>query len=137
MSNHPLHPPRARTRLWHEITKGARQDQLRLQQCGECGRVQYPPREVCQNCLSTTLDWHDNDGLGRVISEADLHITLDPWFRDRLPLHVALVELNSGPVLYAFAPTEFEHGTPVRVRAVIDDSGEAVLHIEETKTDAD
>lgn len=134
MSSHPLHPPRARTRLWHEITKGARHDQLMLQQCGACGTVQYPPREICGQCLSTTLDWTTIDGMGHVLSHTVLRTSLDPWFRDHLPITVALVKLAAGPVLYAFAPHPIAAGTAVRVRAVIDPSGEAVLHVEETES---
>lgn len=131
MSSQTAHPPRARTKLWHDITKAARHGQFVLQHCGECGTVQYPPREVCGHCLSTTLDWRETDGSGRVQSHVTLHTSLDPWFRDRLPVTIVLVKLDAGPVLYAFADKILKRDAAVTVRAVIDESGEAVLHAAE------
>jgi hypothetical protein len=64
---------------------------------------------------------------GAILSGTRLHISLEPYFQARLPLTVVSAQLKAGPVLYAFADTNFATGTKVNIEARIDDSGEAVL----------
>lgn len=91
---------------------------LRLQHCPNCGVVQYPRREVCGNCLSPELEWRETSGAGRLLSHTLLRVTLDPAFQDRLPLRLALIRLDAGPVLYAFAADGLEtRGMAVEVEA--------------------
>jgi uncharacterized OB-fold protein len=125
MSN--LLPPKDREPLWRYVTEGAKSGVLSLQQCNDCGRVQYPPREICGNCLSGALEWRKMDGEAEILSGTRLHISLEPYFQARLPLTVVSAQLKAGPVLYAFADTNFATGTKVNIEARIDDSGEAVL----------
>lgn len=125
-------PPAARTPLWENVTEGARNGELRLQHCADCGQIQYPPREVCGHCLSDNLSWRITDGAGVILARTRLHISVDPWFQDHLPVAVALVKLDAGPVLYAFA-NDGNAGAPVVVDARIDASGQAVLHAATTK----
>jgi len=128
MSDTPL-PPAARTALWAHVTEGAKAGEFRLQVCADCGAVQYPPREICGNCLSENLDWQAIDGEGTVISHTRLQASIEPYFQARLPVDVVSVRLNAGPVLYAFAGDgAAQTGTPVMVEARIDEAGVAVLH---------
>ena len=48
----PTLPPAARSRVALGLTAAAALGRFELQQCRECGMVQYPPREACQSCLS-------------------------------------------------------------------------------------
>jgi hypothetical protein len=45
----------ARSRIALGLTAAAAMGRFELQQCKDCGAVQYPPREACQVCLSTKL----------------------------------------------------------------------------------
>lgn len=122
-------PPAARTPLWIHVTEGAKAGELRLQHCADCGTVQYPPREVCGNCLGDNLEWKAVDGAGAVLSHTRLHGSMEPWFQNRLPVDVVSVQLDAGPVLYAFAGDgTAQTGTAVTVKAQIDEAGVAVLH---------
>lgn len=121
------HPPKKRTALWRHVTEGAGEGVLKLQHCPDCGQVQYPPREVCGVCLGTGLDWRVTPGAGAVLAVTELTASVDPWFRARLPVRVALVRLVAGPVLYAFAAPGLTAGDPAMVEARIDEAGEAVL----------
>lgn len=127
-------PPARRTPLWQYVTDGAAHNELRLQVCGACGAVQYPPREICGECLADDLVWQKHDGLGKVIATTTLHASLEPWFQNHLPVRVALVQLNAGPVLYAFTSGVLQRGDAVHVQARIDDSGQAVLHAKKEQT---
>lgn len=121
-------PPANRTHLWTPVTEGATAGEFRLQVCGSCGAVQYPPREVCRQCLSDALVWRAQDGLGKVIAATALHASLEPYFQSRLPVHVAAVQLDAGPVVYAFNDDNLKPGALVRITARIDGSGQAVLY---------
>ena len=49
----PTLPPAARSRVALGLTAAAALGRFELQQCRDCGTVQYPPREACQKCLSS------------------------------------------------------------------------------------
>lgn len=121
------YPPKARTKLWAHITEGARQGELCLQHCASCATVQYPPRELCGDCLSSALEWRATNGAATVLSHVSLNASVEPWFQARLPVNIALVKLDAGPVVYIFAKELLETGDRVNVVAEIDPSGEAVL----------
>lgn len=76
---------------------------LMLQHCAECGTVQYPRREVCVRCLSPDLAWRETPGGGTLLSHTSLAVSVEPGWQDRLPLPLALVRLDVGPVLYALS----------------------------------
>ncbi|RMF08396.1 MAG: short-chain dehydrogenase [Alphaproteobacteria bacterium] len=120
-------PPAFRTALWRHVTEGAREGELRFQTCLQCGQVQYPPREVCGRCLADDLEWRPVEGMAKVLSKTRLHASLEPWFRDRLPVEVALVQLDEGPVAYVFAEQGVDVGNRVRVSARLDEADVAVL----------
>lgn len=76
---------------------------LMLQHCAECGAVQYPRREACMRCLSPDLQWRETPGGGTLLSHTALHVSVDAKWQDRLPVRLALVRLDAGPVVYALA----------------------------------
>ena len=53
----PTLPPWARSRIALGLTAAAALGRFELQQCADCGTVQYPPREACHVCLSARLPW--------------------------------------------------------------------------------
>jgi uncharacterized OB-fold protein len=77
--------------------EGARQDELRIQQCNACKALHHPPRPMCNECLATDMGHRVMSGRGKVYS----------WIK---PVHppmpmfeagyvVALVNLEEGPRL--------------------------------------
>jgi uncharacterized OB-fold protein len=127
MTDKSPHPPKFRTPLWSHVTEGAKAHELRLQHCADCGQVQYPPREICGNCLSDALEWRKTSGAGEVLSATRLEISIDPWFQKRLPVDVALVKLDAGPVCYVFAADALNSGDRAIVDARVNEADEAVL----------
>ena len=55
----PTRPPEMRSRASLGLSAAAAEGRFALQVCADCGTVQYPPRDACQNCLSTDLPWQD------------------------------------------------------------------------------
>jgi len=124
----PLLPPGARSRAALGLTAAAALGRFELQVCGQCGTVQYPPREACHRCLSDKLRWREQSGLGELLSTTTVRLSQDPFFRERVPWSLGLVRLDAGPTVVAHL-----HGgcapAPCRVRvgARLDKSGQGVL----------
>jgi uncharacterized OB-fold protein len=54
---------------------------------------------VCPECLHPKSEWVRDSGLGTVWSFCVYHRAFNPAFEDALPYNVALIELDSGPVM--------------------------------------
>lgn len=74
----------------------AREGRLRLQKCPRDGFFFYP-RSACPDCLGEDWEWQDVSGRGTVYSYTVDRVGLDPTQRARLPLIIAIVELEEGP----------------------------------------
>lgn len=121
----PTLPPAARSRVALGLTAAAAMGRFELQQCKDCGAVQYPPREACQSCLSTKVLWKDQPDGGELLARTTLHHSNDLFFRERLPWSLGLVKLDCGPTIVAHLHGSVEK--KVRVRAMLDRAGQAVL----------
>ena len=124
----PTLPPAARSRIALGLTAAAALGRFELQQCRDCGTVQYPPREACQNCLSIRLLWKPQSGEGELVASTVLHHSNDLFFRERLPWRLGLVKLASGPTIVAHLHGDVSAApTKVRVAVRLDRAGQAVL----------
>lgn len=134
----PTLPPAARSRVALGLTAAAALGRFELQQCRDCGTVQYPPREACQKCLSILLDWKVQPAGGELLAQTVLHHSNDLFFRERLPWRLGLVKLDRGPTLVSHLHEEIENpSSRVRIRAVLDRAGQAVIAALPDKEDAD
>jgi uncharacterized OB-fold protein len=84
------------------MTAAATAGRFELQQCKQCGTVQYPPRDACHRCLSVELEWTLQPGAGRLISQTTLFHSHLKQFEHELPLRIGLVHLQCGPVAVAY-----------------------------------
>ena len=124
----PVLPPWGRSRVALGLTAAAARGVFSLQCCDECGRVQYPPREMCDGCLSIELTWTEQGGAGELLSETVLQHSHDLFFRERLPWRLGLVRLDAGPSVVAHIHGDVgEPGVRVRVGARLDRAGRGVL----------
>ena len=124
----PTLPPWGRSRVALGLTAAAAVGRFDLQQCADCGALQYPPREACHVCLSARLPWKPQNGAGMLLSETTLHHSNDLFFRERLPWRLGLVRLDSGPTLMVHLPDCTPPApAPVRVDVRLDRAGQAVL----------
>jgi len=126
-------PPPQRGRVALGLTAAAAEGRLALQVCQACDAVQYPPREACHVCLDADLRWRDQSGAGTLLTSTTLHHSNDPYFRDRLPWRLGMVQLDVGPSammhLHSDVPLPQHPDDRVRVRVVtrLDRSGKGVL----------
>ncbi len=77
----------------------ARQGELRIQSCGDCGGLRHPPRAMCSRCGSFEVEWAAVSGRGTVYSYIVSHQAVHPALADQVPFATVLVELEEGPRL--------------------------------------
>lgn len=77
----------------------ARDGRLALQQCTDCGHLDFMPRHVCPTCWSEAKTWVDASGAGTVHSFSIVHRAPLSAFRADVPYVVALIDLAEGPRL--------------------------------------
>ena len=76
---------------------GCRHHKLLIQQCANCGTYRHYPVPACYRCNSFDTDWVESSGRGTVHSFAICHRAFDPWFTDKIPYNLVLVELDDIP----------------------------------------
>ena len=123
----PTRPPGNRSREAHGLTAMAAAGRFALQTCADCGTVQYPPRQVCGNCLGDRLQWRDAARGGRLLAETTLAHSNDLFFRDRLPWRLGVVHADAGPSMVAHLAEDCAAGERVRLALAIDRAGNAVV----------
>jgi uncharacterized protein len=109
--------------------RDAASGRLTLPVCEECGSAQYPVRDFCSNCLSSRVQQRVVSGAGSIVASTTLFRSNDPQFWSRLPLQIASVRLDAGPLVFALLP-KAPAGVRVLVRAGHDDAGRGVLTAE-------
>jgi uncharacterized OB-fold protein len=87
---------------WRALDEG----RLVFQRCGACAHAWLPARTECPRCLAPDPRWETASGKGRLVSWVVYHHAYHPYFADRLPYNVAVVELAEGPRL----TTNIVHG---------------------------
>jgi uncharacterized OB-fold protein len=82
--------------FWEAAFKG----ELRMQRCGDCGHVRFPPSLLCARCLSERAEWVKLSGRGTVFSWIIVHQSQHPAFNPDVPYNVSIIELEEGPRLH-------------------------------------
>lgn len=75
----------------------AREHQLRMQKCANCGHIRFPVGIVCPRCHSLETEWTRLSGKGKVYSYIIYHQAYHPAYKDALPYVVAIIQLDEGP----------------------------------------
>jgi uncharacterized OB-fold protein len=81
--------------------EGTRSNELRLQNCLDCGQWWFPPAEQCPNCLSQNYAWKPTSGLGTIWGRVFMHQLYYKEFADEIPYNIVWVALDEGPMMTA------------------------------------
>jgi NAD(P)-dependent dehydrogenase (short-subunit alcohol dehydrogenase family)/uncharacterized OB-fold protein len=123
-----LLPPRNRGRLARRLTAAAAFGRLELPVCENCKAIQFPVRDVCGACLSSDLTWRQVGDGGRVLARTAIRHSVDPYLLRRVPVSIGSVQLDDGPVVFAFIADGCDPPDGrVRILNRLDRSGESVL----------
>jgi len=111
-----------RTPISATFFDAAREHRLVIQKCPRDGFFFYP-RNRCPECLSADWSWQETSGRGFVYAFTIDRVGHDPAQRSRLPLVIAIIELDEGPRMTAnvldCVPEDVVVG--MRVEAVFED----------------
>lgn len=94
---------------------GVRQKSFQLQRCLECFEFQYPAREACVNCLSSSLEWAETSDRGTILAQTSIHVSTEQYFRTKMPITTCFVKLDCGPTVVCFGLGEIKSGDKVRL----------------------
>ncbi len=78
-----------------EYLKNIEEGVFRAYRCTDCGMVIAPPSGSCYGCGSSSMEWADVSGKGKLVSFTVIHIAPDE-FADEAPYFIAIVELAEG-----------------------------------------
>jgi uncharacterized OB-fold protein len=85
----------ALARFWRETPS---RYNLIGKKCGNCGKVFFPPREICPKCRRASMGKMEQlqlSGKGKVMSFSIIHDGL-PEFHMMIPYTVAIIDLDEG-----------------------------------------
>jgi uncharacterized protein len=77
--------------------KSLKEHQAKLQKCGECGRLRFPPAPTCYYCGSSKWELKAISGKGTIYSWIVVHHPVDKRLQADVPFVLAQVELEEGP----------------------------------------
>jgi uncharacterized OB-fold protein len=75
----------------------AKEHELWLRQCNDCGDAYFYPRDISPCCFSKNTSWIQASGKATLFTYAIVHRPPHPGFREIAPYVTAVVELEEGP----------------------------------------
>ncbi len=105
----------------------AREGQLLIKRCADCGRAHFYPRPFCPFCWSSAVSWEAASGQAALYTWSVVHHNDLPPFSERIPYVAAVVDLAEGPRMMTNVvdcdPDRLEVGMRLQVayREVADD----------------
>ena len=121
----PALPPEARSRQAHLLTRAAAEGRFGLPACLECGKLHYPPRDCCPECLSPRIGFRECSGAGVLAAATEVLVSNLNYFRERAPWRTGLVTLDAGPGVIANIHADCIEGARARLEWRLDKSGNA------------
>ncbi len=126
----PAKPAPVPTPVTQPYWEGTQAGELRLQQCGCCGKHVFYPRSHCPACGADALSWVRTSGRGRLHSYVISHVAMPGW-AGQTPYVIAVVQLEEGPRMMSNLvgvpadPAHLELDMPLEV--VFEPRGEMML----------
>lgn len=85
--------------------------------CKDCGRVFFPPRADCYQCMADNVEWFEVSGTGKLITFSKLEFA-PVGFENDLPYHIALLDYGDykvfGRISNDVAEDEIEVGMSMK-----------------------
>lgn len=75
------------------LCKFMTQGRLMAGKCRKCGKVLFPPRGLCDRCLSTEFDWVELSPKGKLLTYTVIHVA-PSQFQSVAPYPVGILEFE-------------------------------------------
>lgn len=89
----PKLPRHSRLTRWH--WEGLESGLLQTTRCTHCGRISFPPRPDCPDCLAHGWEWQQLEPHGKLYTRTRIHVVPEAYI-DSAPLDVGIVDLDMG-----------------------------------------
>lgn len=97
-----------------EYLKNIEDGMFKAYRCVDCGMIIAPPSGTCYGCGSSSMEWAEVSGKGKLVGFTVIHIAPDE-FAEEAPYYIAIVELEEGTRvstrLHGFDPLKPEEVT--------------------------
>ena len=117
INNNPRPLPRFPEPDTESFWTATREHRLMYQLCNDCGGLVFYARRHCIHCLGDSLNWHESSGTGTIYSFTVVRRSAQPFFADRLPYIIVIVDLAEGfrmlSELVGTDPRQVRIGDPV------------------------
>lgn len=100
---------------------------MKLPVCNNCGEIQYPVREICGACLADEVTEQEVEVTGILLSQVDLHHSMEPGFLKNLPWSIGTIQVNGGAVMTAHLFGSLSTGSKVDLQWITDPKGRDVI----------
>ncbi len=87
------------TELTEPFWTAAKAHRLEVQRCDDCDTYRFPPEYGCAACSSTNYTWTELSGRAELYTWTAVYPPLLPYFAERAPWPLAVVQLEEGPRL--------------------------------------
>ena len=82
--------------------QAAQEGKLVIQRCSDCFHWQHFPREHCENCHNSALNYEQVSGRGKVSTFSTVYRSFSPSFTNSTPFTLAWIELEEQAELQVF-----------------------------------
>jgi len=119
--SHPAPPPIIEDPFTLYFWEGTKAGQLLIMRCQSCGYWVHLPKPVCRNCQSMDVAPEPVSGKGTVYSFTETHKAFHPYFVDKVPYLIAVIELAEQPHLHfqsnlvGITESDVRFGMPVQL----------------------
>ena len=90
--------------------------------CKKCGKVFFPPKSDCPNCISSDVEWFEISGIGTLLTFTVVHYG-PSGFENDTPYILGIAEFEEGVKIFAriskvISPDDIEVGMRVKLTPV-------------------
>lgn len=109
-----------------QFFKNLKKGQLTTTKCNKCGEILWPPRIICSECLSESLDWVDLGVEGELYAFTEVRLGAPIGFEEDVPFCVGVVKVGDlllSARIDGATYDDFEIGDKVGLKVVELDDG--------------
>jgi len=77
-----------------QFFKNLKEGRLTSTKCTKCGKLLWPPRILCPNCLSNELEWADLGTEGELYAFTEMKLGAPLGFAEDVPFCVGMVKVD-------------------------------------------
>ncbi|MGD0202298.1 MAG: Zn-ribbon domain-containing OB-fold protein [Candidatus Bathyarchaeia archaeon] len=118
----------------NDFVKHLEEGKVMATKCKECGRISFPPRADCVDCMSKDFEWKELKRKGKLLTYTIAQFA-PTGFENEAPYVLALVELEEGLHMLAHMsknvkPEEIKIGMDLKVVPVKRPDGRVTITFE-------